>query len=58
MPCLTCDGTGTVTAERAMRMNAGEQMRRDRVQRGVSRNEEARRLGITPIELSHREQGR
>ena len=56
--CDRCGGSGTISPARATAMNAGEAMRRDRVQRGVSQRQEAERLGITPQELSRREQGR
>lgn len=61
-PCDGCAGTGQVPAgsqEHARRMRAeGERRRLDRVNRRVHLGEEARRLGITPLELSLMERGR
>lgn len=56
--CLTCQGMSAITTEHAERIETGERMRRERVERGESLNEAARRLGITPAQLSARERGR
>ena len=58
LDCRTCGGTGEVTEEHAARIAEGERLRHDRIARRVSLREEAKRLGISPVELSHREQGR
>jgi transcriptional regulator with XRE-family HTH domain len=39
-------------------MAVGDAMRADRIARGLTIRQEAERLGITPQELSRREQGR
>lgn len=58
LKCSTCGGRGRVTRELLLRIQEGERLRRDRVARSISLREEAKRLGISPVELSHREQGR
>ncbi len=58
IPCPRCAGTGQLTAEQMAAYEAGRKLRNDRVARGVSLREEARRLGITATELSDRENGR
>lgn len=58
LPCYTCNGTGAITPEHAARIAEGERMRKDRIARCMSLREEAARLGISPVTLSHREQGR
>jgi hypothetical protein len=60
--CLLCAGFGTVAASlaalRTARLAEGERLQADRKARGLSLRDEARRLGITPMELSDREHGR
>lgn len=56
--CQACNGTGEVTQEHAARIASGEKARRERIERGESLNDAARRLGITPAQLSARERGR
>lgn len=56
--CSTCKGAGTVTPEHMQRIVDGRKRRDDRVARRVSLAEEARRLGIKPVELSAIERGR
>jgi hypothetical protein len=58
LPCHVCQGTGAITEEHAARIEAGEKMRKDRISRRLSLREEAARLGIDQVTLSHREQGR
>lgn len=58
LACLTCNGKGSITAEHLERIAQGRRMRDDRVARGISLREEAKRLGISPAELSDREHGR
>lgn len=57
-PCSSCKGTGSVTKGHAARIERGERLRRDRIDRDTSLREEAKRLNISPVELSHIEQGR
>jgi hypothetical protein len=60
--CSLCKGVGTLPAEEAAtviaRREKGEALRQDRIARGLSQREEAKRLGITPMELNAREHGR
>jgi hypothetical protein len=56
--CLTCDGAGAITGERASLIERGEDMRKARVARGESLLEASRRLGIGPAALSAAEHGR
>lgn len=56
--CPCCDGKGSITQAHARRLEAGRQLRRDRIARGLSLQQEARRLGIEPRELSDLEWGR
>ena len=58
MNCQTCHATGEITQEHAARIASGEKARRERIERGESLNDAARRLGITPAQLSARERGR
>ena len=54
-PCRKCKGEGELTAERRAELERGEQRRWDRINRGLSLREEARRLGISFPELSRLE---
>jgi hypothetical protein len=56
--CLFCAGAGAVRAHKAERWAEGERMREDRKSRLVTLRDEAKRLGISPSELSRREWGR
>lgn len=56
--CHTCKGIGEITEEHAERMKVGAQLRRDRLNRRLTLNDEAKRLGITPTALSAVEFGR
>lgn len=56
--CACCDGRGTVSADRLARIDAGRAMREDRMARGVSLAEEARRRGISRRAMSDMEWGR
>jgi hypothetical protein len=58
MPCRTCSASGEITEEHAQRIEAGQRMREDRVARGVSMCEEAKRLGVSDRELGDLEWGR
>lgn len=55
--CRTCLGKGVITREHADRIVAGSSMREQRVQRGESLREAAKRLGISAVELSAIERG-
>ena len=57
LKCSTCRGTGTITAERADWINAGERLRADRLTRDFSLREEATRLGVRASVLSDYEHG-
>jgi len=58
LACFTCYGSGEIDEAKAKAIEAGEQMRKERVARGLSLRAEARRLGIKPGVLADREQGR
>ena len=58
MQCWRCQGTGEIPAETASWTAAGEALRQSRLDRRLSVREEARRLGISPKELSEMEHGR
>jgi DNA-binding XRE family transcriptional regulator len=56
--CDFCKGEGQVSSEAADRWRAGKAMRDARVKRGRTQEQEAERLGISPIELNDLERGR
>ena len=56
--CSTCQGMGAITTEHAERIKTGKRVQAERIERGESLNDAARRLGISPAELSARERGR
>lgn len=55
--CQTCDGEGTISEEKAGWIARGRELRAARVSTGKSVRDEAKRLGIAPVELSRRERG-
>ena len=55
--CSFCGGRGEVTEREADLYREGERRRDERVLAGRSLREEAKRLGITPAELSAIERG-
>lgn len=57
MDCYTCDGAGVMPEEYETKRAAGEAMRQDRIARRLGLSAEAKRLGITPYELSRKERG-
>lgn len=56
--CSACKGEGAITADHMERIIEGEAMRQNRLSRGLSGREEAKRLGLDPITLNHLEHGR
>jgi hypothetical protein len=56
--CSYCHGIGVISAEQWERWEQGRALRRDRIARKASLAEEAKRLGISAVELSNREWGR
>lgn len=58
MRCDGCNGSGYWTAAQAIRARDGEAMRAARVERGETLRMAARRMGITPSQLSAIECGR
>ena len=58
LPCSQCRGSGELSDEQRSRIEDGRRRRDDRVARGLNLRDEARRLGITPAELSDIEWGR
>lgn len=57
MECDLCQGTGAITAKKLKRYEAGKEKQKDRRARGLTLREEAKRLGISPTELSKIERG-
>lgn len=57
LDCWRCEGVGRVAAEVATRIADGKRMRLDRIARNFSPLSEAKRLGITVLELSDLEFG-
>lgn len=58
MPCRTCQGSGSIDEDHANRIGEGERLKAERLARGMGLRQEAARLGISPVELSDRENGR
>ncbi len=58
LDCSLCAGNGEVDASHLERIRSGEALRADRVRRRVSLREAAAEMGISPAELSRRENGR
>ena len=56
--CTSCGGSGYWTARQAIAARNGEEIRRRRIERGESLRDAARRLGMSPAELSAVENGR
>jgi DNA-binding XRE family transcriptional regulator len=56
--CGFCKGEGQVSSEAADRWRTGKAMRDARVKQGRTQQQEAERLGISPIELNELERGR
>lgn len=57
LQCFRCLGNGQVPDSDLEAYEKGQQMRDDRLKRDMSLREEAARLHISPVELSHMEQG-
>lgn len=57
-PCSLCHGTGEVTEQTAEWLAVGTAHRLDRVARQISIMACARKIGVTPAELSSMEHGR
>lgn len=55
--CSLCGGARELSDEQALRLEDGARMRRERIDRGESLREAARRLGISPSDLSRLEHG-
>lgn len=58
MKCSDCGGTGKWSEDRLQAYLAGQQMQRERLARGETIMETARRLGVRPSEISAREFGK
>lgn len=56
--CSACRGIGEISPRHAMRLEVGRAMRNDRVARGLSLQQEAKRLGIETRKLADLEWGR
>ena len=57
MDCRACAGTGMISAETATAIANGRSMRERRIARDESLREAAKRLGVSPAELSRIEHG-
>src|ERR1700728_2294713 len=55
--CEFCEGEGQVSSEAGERWRAGKAMRDARVKQGLTQEQEAERLDISPIELNDLEHG-
>jgi hypothetical protein len=62
IPCELCDATGEVTPEHAESVTAlraaGNAIRQERIERGESMRDAAKRRGLTVVEYSRIENGR
>ena len=58
LSCIRCQATGQLPDEMAEWIEAGKKLRTDRLARNMTLRAEAKRLGVSPSELSAREQGR
>lgn len=58
LKCDGCAGSGYWTAQQAVLARDGEKMRQERLAHDESLREAAKRMGISPAELSAIEQGR
>lgn len=56
--CVTCYGQKEISDEHLQQIEKGKAMRQERIKRGVSLREEAKRLGLSPSDYSAVEQGR
>lgn len=57
LDCPACRGKGEVSQAVADRLEEGRRRREDRIARGLSVREEAKRLGITAVRLGEIERG-
>jgi hypothetical protein len=57
LECSFCEGAGVVDDAALQRREQGQACRQERLSRGMGLRAEAERLGISPVELSQREQG-
>ena len=57
LPCSTCRGTGTITADMERAKRRGEAIRAARLKMDLSQREYAKVLGISPQALSRIENG-
>lgn len=55
--CTRCKGAGAVRDEQGEWIVLGRRFRQDRIARGLSLQEEAKRLGIPVVQLSEMERG-
>lgn len=58
LPCILCDGRGTITKTQFKWGLEGEQMYQDRVSREMTLRLESRRRGMKPSVLSEMEMGK
>lgn len=55
--CFRCKGSGEVPGEQAVWIFEGVKLRTERIALGRSIREQAKRLGISPVDLSEIERG-
>ena len=55
--CGQCDGTGEISEQYFQRYERGQQMRKERLARGVGLRQEAERRGMSPGDLCQMESG-
>ena len=58
LPCSVCKGAGSVSIDTASRYTLGRAMAKERNARDMSLREEAKRLGVSVVDLSDIEHGR
>lgn len=55
--CDRCNGSGVITQEQVALIARGKKLREDRKKCGLTLRQEAKRLGISVVELSELERG-
>lgn len=56
--CDTCKGSGSITLEQVQCIEVGQQLRKDRLERGRTLSEAAVRFGVSVTQYSAWERGR
>ncbi len=58
LPCFKCDSTGKISEQHFRWYQHGQQMRAERIARGVGLRQEAERRGMLPSDLCDMENGK